>query len=305
MSDNTNVNNLAPLESVHDLQTLEAAFEASGQVVRKNLEDGFLGDLVSAEHVYRRKCDEERLFKCLERYLEWLKTLKISPRTARRMCAFYLDLKINRPEILKTVNLLYLKNVTSTALQVLIKLDEDKKNGVYIGEYLRYECKFEGIFLYFKSTEDFAHDLVDLSSRQITLLAFPEKAPKAAVDSVDSEKSPSPSYTGAQGSAVVEGTDDKDQEIQRWKQRCKVLEEAVRGLETELAAYQDAVPRAQFDELKEKFAQYLQKKAPDKRTKPVDEREIDIPYDEDELFGENADIDAPGFTYNLDSVLAA
>lgn len=312
------VNNLSSLECepvVHDLQTLETAFVASGQVVRENLEQGFLGDLVSAEHVYLRKCDEERLFNSLKRYYDWLKSLQISPRTARRMCALHLALRVTRTDILETVDLLYLRNVTATGLQAVIKLDADKKKGVDTGEFLRSEYKFEGIFLYFNGAEGSPHDLVDLSSRQINLLAFPEKAANSSSTTEIPEKSPSPSNADAHTSAAVEETDGKDERILQLEQRCKELEEVLLERDTERLAYRDTVPRAQFDELARKFAQYQKHATAEKKKLLADagrhtdrtdfENETDQSFDEDDLVGASGDIADPAYTNSLDNVLAA
>jgi hypothetical protein len=317
LDDDHLVNSLEPVDvatAVEDPQTMETALQDSGNSIRKNLVDGFLGYLASAEHVYLRKCDVERVTGSLERYVDWLQSLRISARTGRRMCAFYLDLKVIRTDILAIVDLLYLRNVKAIALQKVIKLDEDKKNGVDTGNYVRSECKANGIFLYFTGADDDPYDLAQLSTRQIDALAFPEKVAKTSSATANAASAPKLENVNDQESGAAEGGEGEDDDILRLKQLCEELEQTVLDLKTELSAYQDTVPRAMYDELQRKFYVYQQHMASEKKKLRAEsagdavaadmEYETDIGYGGDEQIGVLGFLDSPGHFDSVESILA-
>ena len=309
------VNNLETTDVgpvVESTQAMETDLQSSGEVIRKNLEDGFQGYLVSAEHLYLRKCDVERQTDSLERYTEWLQTLKLSSRTARRMCAFYLALKVTRTDILATVGILYLRNVSATVLQKVIKLDADKENGVDTGQFLRSEIKHDGIFLYFGPDES-SYDLANLSSRQIDSLAFPKSVSPTSDSTVNPGKSSSSG--NPDGQAAVESEDGNDDELMKLRLHCEELERTILDLRTELAAYGEMIPKAQHDELKRKFTQHLQHVASEKKklvaasagdTGQADVEDVDeMGDDEDGRIGSLDCLDKPGYFDTAESILAA
>ncbi len=318
LNDEHLVNSLEPVDVATAVEVpyeLEAALLSSGEDIRKNIEDGFLGYLASAELLYLRKCDVERATGSLERYLTWLQGLRISARTGRRMCAFYLALKVIRTDILAIVDLLYLRNVKASALQKVIKLDEDKKNGVDTGNYVRSESKANGIFLYFTGADDDPYDLAQLSTRQIDALAFPEKVAKTSSATSNAANAPKVENVNGQESGVAEGPESENDETLKLKQRCEELEQTVLDLQTEIAAYRDTVPRARYDELKRKFALYLQHVASEKKrilAEPAGnavaadmEYETDIGYGGDEQIGLLGFLDSPGHFDSVESILAS